>query len=48
MRSLEILLLALVIIFLVLLLVKGQRPANHPDEINREDDHGDRHENERL
>jgi hypothetical protein len=33
MRDLEILLLALVIIFIVLLLIKGQRPKGHPDDL---------------
>lgn len=34
MRDLEILLMALVIIFLVLLLVKGRRPKGHPDDLS--------------
>jgi hypothetical protein len=34
MRDLEILLLALVIIFIVLLLIKGQRPKGHADDLS--------------
>jgi hypothetical protein len=49
MRDLEILLMAMVIVFVVLLLLKGQRPVDHPDHINREDNDGDHdHENERT
>jgi hypothetical protein len=39
MRDLEVLLLALVIIFIVLLLVRGQRPANHADDLSKEEGH---------
>jgi hypothetical protein len=42
MRDLEVLLLALVIIFIVLLLFKGQRPARHPDNLAEEEHNGDR------
>lgn len=41
MRDLEILLLALVVIFLVLLLIKGQRPKHHQDDLSQREDRGD-------
>ena len=40
MRDLEVLLLALVIIFIVLLLIKGQRPRRHPDNLSEEENNG--------
>jgi hypothetical protein len=41
MRDLEVLLLALVIIFIVLLLIKGQRPKNHPDDLSHSEEERD-------
>jgi hypothetical protein len=49
MRDLEILLMALVIIFIVLLLVKGRRPKGHPDDLTERDydDDGPPHDQDR-
>jgi hypothetical protein len=38
MRDLEVLLLALVIIFIILLLIKGQRPKGHSDDLTKGED----------
>jgi hypothetical protein len=41
MRDLEILLMALVVIFLVLLLIKGRRPPDHPDDLSPREEEGE-------